>query len=104
MSLKTHSKGNLEGLQKAREAQKGKPVIRRNPWERHLDNPMSLRASIDCMCYQCISGVGFPEDKPEPNWRLEIANCTSVTCGLFTVRPFKNDKETLEDTDVPEDH
>lgn len=43
----------------------------------------SLRSAINSKCRECIycplTGNG--------SWRLQVENCTSISCPLYTVRP-----------------
>lgn len=55
-----------------------------SPLQKHNSNPGSLRLAINASCYQCQG-----EDS-DPCFQWRIGNCEIATCGLFTVRPYKN--------------
>lgn len=54
-------------------------VVQKNPMQKHLENPTSLRLVINAQCYDCM-GQGTP---------TEIRNCTATNYPLYPVRPFK---------------
>jgi hypothetical protein len=75
-------------LQRAHEAQAerkrlGIKIKVKTPMEKHLENPMSLRFSINAMCFDCV-GAGH-----DPDFRGTIRNCPCTDCPLFTVRPYQ---------------
>ena len=57
-----------------------------DPLERAKQNPKSLRAAIDAMCWDC---QGRDAD-PAPRWR--IGDCTSPDCPLYPVRPYQGNQ------------
>jgi len=76
------------GLQKAREAQEerkrlGIKLVIKNPMEKALDHPESLRKAITAMCFDCI-GAGH-----DPDFRGSIRDCGCSNCPLFHVRPYQ---------------
>ncbi len=56
---------------------------RKNPIEKSLEQPESLRRAITAKCYEC---VGMDDD---PNYRESIRTCTSPKCPLFHLRPYQ---------------
>ena len=40
----------------------------------------TLRASVDYMCHQCMGGEYVAK---------QVRNCTSTSCALYPVRPYK---------------
>lgn len=46
-------------------------------------NPGSLRLAINAKCCECMGGSN------EPGWRREVRECSSRTCPLYPVRPFR---------------
>lgn len=55
---------------------------RKNPLEKALANPTSLKLAIRAACWDCVGG-----DVTE-NWQNEIRLCTINKCGLHHVRPY----------------
>lgn len=51
--------------------------------QRNATTKPSLRSAINAKCRECIycplTGTG--------SWRLQVENCTSISCPLFSVRP-----------------
>ena len=56
---------------------------RKNPIERALDKPESLRRAITAKCYDCVGMDG------DPGYRESIRTCTSPKCPLFSQRPYQ---------------
>ena len=56
---------------------------RKNPLEKLLEQPKSLRRAITAKCYDCIGRDG------DPDWRGSIRNCGCMDCPLYAVRPYK---------------
>lgn len=54
-------------------------VVQKNPMQKHLENPKSLRMSINAFCYECL-GAGSP---------AEIRGCTATKCPLYQVRAYQ---------------
>jgi hypothetical protein len=56
--------------------------VTRNPEKQNITKP-SLRSAINAKCRECIycplTGTG--------SWRLQVKNCTSISCPLYSVRP-----------------
>lgn len=66
----------------------GETLTRKSPWEKWLENPKSLRACVNAMCYQCMGGGH------DPGTIGAIRNCTAnkeaiVPCPLWQVRPYQ---------------
>ena len=53
-----------------------------NQQKKNITKP-SLRSAINAKCRECIycplTGTG--------SWRLQVENCTSISCPLYSVRP-----------------
>lgn len=51
--------------------------------QRNATTKPSLRSAINAKCRECIycplTGTG--------SWRLQVENCTSISCPLYSVRP-----------------
>ena len=73
-----------EAAKIAREQRKalGLPCIK-NPIERALEQPESLRRAITAKCYECVGMDG------DANFRETIRTCTSPKCPLFHLRPYQ---------------
>ena len=56
---------------------------RRTPLEVLAASPLSLRASVNAMCWQCFGGEGGE------NHVKNIRGCTAPDCALFRVRPYQ---------------
>lgn len=85
-----------EGLIKAREAQKerkrlGIKLISKNPVEKSLEDPKSLRKAITAMCFDCV-GAGH-----DPDFRGSIRECGCADCPLHAVRPYQ--KKVIHESD-----
>jgi len=79
---------SLSALGKARIATQeriaaGLPVVRLTPLEKLKNNPLSLRASINAKCFDCIG------QDADPDWRGSIKNCPCNDCPLYSVRPYR---------------
>lgn len=57
----------------------------KTPGEKLAENPRSMRAAINAMCWQCMGGDGA-----DPGWRNMIRNCTSPKCALWNFRPYRD--------------
>ena len=71
----------LEAARAARQAKRdsGEADVRRNPEEVWLDDPSSLRKSINAKCYQCNG---------DENYRNRARYCIIFTCALWPNRPY----------------
>lgn len=71
----------LEAARAARKAKRdsGEADVRRNPEEVWLDDPTSLRKSINAKCYQCNG---------DENYRNRARYCIIFTCALWPNRPY----------------
>jgi hypothetical protein len=75
------------GLEKAQRIMKerrdaGEVIEKLNPVEKAKKNPKSLRMAINAKCWECSC-----------EQRLEITNCTCVSCPLYPVRPYQKNSE-----------
>lgn len=73
----------LTPLQKAqaemkRRREAGEEIIRLTPREKMKQNPKSLRARINCNCWECAGET-----------RVEITNCLIRMCPFWDVRPYQ---------------
>ena len=59
----------------AGEIEKTKP---KTPREKLADNPKSLRAAINCFCFECVGEN-----------RFDVKNCTVKECPLWGLRPWQ---------------
>jgi hypothetical protein len=64
-------------------AEAGERIEHRNPLEKLALNPLSLRAAINAMCYQCEG------EDADPGVRRRIGTCPIKTCALWAVRPYQ---------------
>lgn len=81
-------KTGLEIAKEKREQMKaeGIKVVFKNPIEKALENPKSLRLAINAKCFDCV-GRDY-----DPNYRARIRDCTAVdVCSLHPLRPFRDD-------------
>lgn len=71
----------LAAARAARQAKRdsGEADVRRNPEEVWLDDPASLRKSINAKCYQCNG---------DENYRNRARYCIIFTCALWPNRPY----------------
>lgn len=82
---KPKSKG-LIALQEYNEKIKNGEIERpvpKNLLEKWKENKTSLRKSVDAACFMCVGGVDGD------NVIKEIRNCSSYSCPLREVRPYK---------------
>lgn len=75
-----------DSLRKAQEVNKalrdaGVAIVRKNPNEKRLENPRSMRRAVDAMCYECMGMA--------PSYRNDIRDCTAPNCPLFALRPYQ---------------
>jgi len=61
---------------------------KKDPIQKALENPKSMRCAINAKCWDCN---GCDAD-PAPRWR--IANCPMTDCPLYPQRPFQKLYET----------
>ena len=57
-----------------------------NPIRKLADNPSSKAQAIKAMCAHCM---GCTADSVEPGFRQSIFACTTTTCPLYSVRPYR---------------
>ena len=79
------SKG-LIALQEYNEKVKSGEIERtapKTPLQKWEEDKTSLRRSIDAQCYMCMGG-----DEGD-SVKKEIRNCSSKSCTLWLVRPYK---------------
>ena len=50
----------------------------RTPRERLDDSPKSLRAAINCFCFECVGEI-----------KMDVKNCLVTKCPLWNVRPWQ---------------
>ncbi len=50
-------------------------------------NPVSRKAAIEAMCFQCMGGTA--ESLPDPGWKNDIRHCTARDCALWPHRPYQ---------------
>ncbi len=62
----------------------------KTPIEKAIDNPKSMRAAINAMCYDCIG------QDADPDWRGSIRNCICNKCPLYILRPHQ--RSSLDST------
>ena len=67
-----------QGLKQYQENLKLGVVEKVDPIEKAKQNPKSLRAAINAMCYDCCC-----------NQKPEVKFCTAVDCPLHTLRPWQ---------------
>jgi len=82
---KPKSKG-LIALQEYNEKVKSGEIERtapKTPLQKWEEDKMSLRKSVNAMCYACMGG-----DMGD-NVKKEIKECSSKDCALWLVRPYK---------------
>ena len=56
-------------------------VVQKNPMDRHLDDPKSIRKAVHAQCFDCMGRSS--------GYRVDIRGCTSNGCPLFNFRPYK---------------
>lgn len=80
-----------EGLQEYRRkvAAGEVQIVIKNPIEKALENPKSLRLAINAKCYDCEGRDADPKVK----WR--IGNCQCHDCPLYPVRPYQYMQEDV---------
>lgn len=76
------------GLEKAQEIlrlrrEAGIKTEIKNPLEKAILRPDSLRLAINAKCYDCIG------QDADPDWRGSIRNCVCKDCPLYPVRPYQ---------------
>jgi hypothetical protein len=78
-------------LDKAREARVARIAAglgaNRTAIQKAMENPKSLRMSINAKCYECQGGT--VDSPPDPGWQWGIGNCTVKLCSLLSVRPYQ---------------
>jgi len=67
---------------------------RSNPILQLKKNPRSRALAVKAMCAQCF---GCTANHIEEGFRASIRNCSSNTCALHPLRPFKHGKRALKD-------
>ena len=55
----------------------------KTPLQKWEEDKMSLRKSVNAMCYACMGG------DDGDNVKKEIKDCSSKDCALWLVRPYK---------------
>ena len=92
------SKGmSAEHLAKIRGLQK-EGYTQKNPMEKHLANPKSLRLAVNARCWDCSA-----------EQKLEVKLCPCTNCPLYSVRPYQKknsndpDEEILNEEINPDD-
>ena len=50
----------------------------KNPREKALDNPTSLRKAVNAKCWDCCCEV-----------RIEVTKCSATDCPLWKLRPWQ---------------
>lgn len=85
---------SLTGLQKAQEVlrlrrEAGIKTEIKNPLEKAVANPESLRLAINAKCYDCIG------QDADPDWRGSIRECICTDCPLYPVRPYQPKSGTI---------
>lgn len=87
MNTKTENKSKgLTSIQEYNEKVKNGEIERtvpKNPFEKWEENKTSLRKSVTAACFVCVGGV------EGDNVIKEIRNCSSYSCPLREVRPYK---------------
>lgn len=78
-----------KGLERAQEAMRakreaGEEVERRNPMEKHLDEPSSRALAVAAKCFDCVGGLNA-----DGGYRRCIRECASPRCPLYNFRPYK---------------
>ena len=66
----------------------------KTPLEKAADNPKSMRAAINAMCYDCIG------QDADPDWRGSIRNCVCNKCPLYALRPYQKTSAVAVDLAV----
>jgi len=61
-------------------------VIQVNPIRQLRNNPTSRAAAIKAKCAEC---VGCSLDHLEKGFRVSISECSSYSCQLHSLRPFR---------------
>jgi len=64
-----------------------------SPIKKHLDNPTSLRLSINAHCWGCMGGDIDPDGRVLT--MRAIRHCQSEVCSLNGVRPYQNGADVL---------
>lgn len=62
----------------------------KTPLEKYIENPKSMRAAINGMCYDCIG------QDADPDWRGSIRNCVCIKCPLYSLRPHQRIDNTAQ--------
>lgn len=74
----------MERLRLAGEAYRAKiaagEIKRRNPMEKALDNPKSMRAAINANCWDCVG---------QDNWVNRTRECDIKKCPFWAMRPHQ---------------
>jgi len=66
-----------------------------SPIKKHLDNPTSLRLSINAHCWGCMGGDIDPDGRVLT--MRAIRDCRSEVCSLNSVRPYRNGGDMLNE-------
>ena len=67
-----------KGLEEYRRKLKAGLIVKKNPLEKAICNPGSLRKAVDAKCWDCCGAE---------NWRNRTRFCAIFECGLWNVRP-----------------
>ncbi len=78
----TTKSNSLKAAHAAKRAKLAAGELRkRDPLEKWVENPTSLRLSIDAECYGCNG------QDADPCWQWRVGNCHITDCPLWHVRP-----------------
>ena len=91
MSISHLDRGREQARIKMQERKEAGLSAYRTPFEVLKDNPKSMRAAINAMCWDC---QGRDSD-PSVRWR--IGNCVCTDCPLWTFRPHQHLEEGKEE-------
>ncbi len=81
-------RANLDELKAGAPALPFKTVV--SPIERARANPADRTLAVRAYCYDCMGGQPVGRKNPNGDVRKQVGECTTVSCALWGVRPWKN--------------